>query len=154
MDFRSQSSMRLLLLLCFTLSLRAADEPMGAQLYRKHCATCHESGGARIPPTSALRLLPVGTISKALEFGVMRSQASALGRADRFTLALWLGSSAASSISVDKLPNRCSSTAALSPTAPAWSGWGVGLDNRRFQSGTAAGLTAADIPRLRVGVRF
>ena len=84
----------------------------------------------------------------------MRSQASALGRADRFTLARWLGSSAASTISVDKLPNRCSSTAAPSPTAPAWNAWGVGLDNRRFQTANAAGLSAADIPRLRLKWAF
>jgi len=32
--------------------------------------------------------------AKTLEFGVMRSQASALGRADRFKPARWLGSSA------------------------------------------------------------
>jgi hypothetical protein len=62
MELRPQLSMRLLLLLCFTLSLRAADEPPGAELYRRHCATCHESGGPRIPPTSALRLMPAGTM--------------------------------------------------------------------------------------------
>jgi len=107
-----------------------------------------------MPPTSALRLMPAGTIVKALELGVMRAQAATLGRAERLTLARWLGSNAVSSVSPDKLSNRCASTAPLSLAAPAWSTWGVSLDNGRFQTADAAGLSAADLSRLKLKWAF
>ena len=68
--------MRLLTLLLLLASvLAAADEPAGAQLYKKHCAACHEAGtGARVPTLAALQQKTTGSIMKALESGVMRQQ--------------------------------------------------------------------------------
>ena len=46
-------------------------------------------------------------------------------------------------------------TAELDPAAShSWNGWGVGLDNTRFQSAEAAGLTVDDVPRLRLKWAF
>ena len=38
--------------------------------------------------------------------------------------------------------------------ATGWNGWGAGLSNARFQDARAAGLRAADIPRLKVKWAF
>ena len=139
---------------CLAICVSAADEPPGAVLYNQHCATCHESGGARIPPPSALRSMSVAAIAKALEVGVMRAQASSLSPPERNTLARWLGRNTAAGVPPENLTNRCSSDPKLAPSAPEWSNWGAGLNNSRFQTADAAGLTAADLPRLKLKWAF
>ena len=38
--------------------------------------------------------------------------------------------------------------------APSWNGWGIDLTNARFQNAKAAGLTAADVPKLKLKWAF
>jgi polyvinyl alcohol dehydrogenase (cytochrome) len=140
--------------LVLSLVTHAAENPSGAQLYAKHCAICHNSGAVRVPPAAVLRQIPVSVIGRALQFGVMRAQASAMSSVEQIAVARWLGSKSAVSLSVDKLPNRCATTPALSTAAAAWSSWGVTLDNTRFQTADAAGLTASDVPHLRLKWAF
>src|SRR6185369_10726019 len=54
------------------------------------------------------------------------------------------------------MPNRCKSNPPLEADAkrPAWNGWGADVQNSRFQSASAAGLTAADIPKLKLKWAF
>ena len=54
------------------------------------------------------------------------------------------------------MPNQCTSNPALADPAQGrgWNGWGNGLANTRFQSATAAGLTAAQVPRLKLKWAF
>ena len=56
---------------------------------------------------------------------------------------------------VKELGNACASNPALGnlDASPAWSGWG-GATNARFQSKVAAGLTAADVPKLKLKWAF
>ena len=53
------------------------------------------------------------------------------------------------------LMNQCPSNPTLGNlnASPAWSGWG-GERNTRFQTGSAAGLTAADVPKLKLKWAF
>jgi polyvinyl alcohol dehydrogenase (cytochrome) len=55
-----------------------------------------------------------------------------------------------------KMPNRCTANPPLAQAAkrPAWNGWGVDAQNTRFQSAAAAGLTAADVPKLKLRWAF
>src|SRR5262249_17279525 len=39
-------------------------------------------------------------------------------------------------------------------SAPAWNAWGVNTSNTRFQAAASAGLTAADVPRLKLKWAF
>ncbi len=149
--------MRLLtLLLMLGAVLPAADEPAGAQLYRKHCATCHDAGtSARVPALAALKQKTTGSIMKALETGVMRQQGAALGRAERIAVSAWLGKTEAAAVDAGRLVNRCPAAAPLSASsAGTWSGWGAGPANWRFQTASQAGLTAADVPRLKLKWAF
>ena len=80
----------LTLLLLLASVVIAADDPAGAQLYKKHCAACHDAGagaGARVPTLAALQQKTSGSIMKALETGVMRQQAAALGRPERMAVS-------------------------------------------------------------------
>jgi polyvinyl alcohol dehydrogenase (cytochrome) len=54
------------------------------------------------------------------------------------------------------MPNRCSSNPPIANPAsmPAWNGWGADDGNTRFQSAKAAGLTAAQVPRLKLKWAF
>ena len=150
--------MRLILLLLSALCAFAADEPVGAELYKKHCASCHNSGAsganARVLPTATLREIPASTIMKTLEAGVMHQQAEGLSTVQRFTIARWLGRNVTARVSTDELPNRCSSPSPLAASAPSWDGWGAGLENRRFQTLKTAGIKPSDISRLKLKWAF
>jgi polyvinyl alcohol dehydrogenase (cytochrome) len=56
---------------------------------------------------------------------------------------------------LQELPNACPANAQLPKleSSPAWSGWG-GAGNARFQTKAAAGLSAADIPKLTLKWAF
>ena len=43
---------------------------------------------------------------------------------------------------------HCPAIAPLVKNAPSWNGWGIDLTNSRFQNPKAAGLTAAEVPKL------
>jgi polyvinyl alcohol dehydrogenase (cytochrome) len=54
------------------------------------------------------------------------------------------------------MPNKCAQNPAMTDPAAAagWNGWGNDNSNTRFQPATAARLTAADVPRLKVKWAF
>ena len=54
------------------------------------------------------------------------------------------------------MPNQCAANSKLAdPSAgPAWNGWGVDATNARFQTAKAAGLTAAQVPNLKLKWAF
>src|SRR5262245_42859682 len=68
----------------------AVDDPYAAQLFAERCASCHEAaaaGAARIPTVAQLKAMTPTAILKALDSGIMRSQASALSANDRQAIA-------------------------------------------------------------------
>jgi polyvinyl alcohol dehydrogenase (cytochrome) len=56
---------------------------------------------------------------------------------------------------ISKMTNHCAANPALGElnAPPAWSGWG-GATNARFQTEAAAGLKAADVPKLKLKWAF
>ena len=54
------------------------------------------------------------------------------------------------------MPNQCTANPAMRDPAsgPSWNGWGNGLANTRFQPAAAAGLSAADVPKLKLKWAF
>src|SRR5215469_6465766 len=81
--------------LLMPFAARAAEDPYAAQLFKDHCASCHETGaaspGARIPPVSVLKTMTPTAILRALESGIMRSQAAVLSTNERQAVANFLG---------------------------------------------------------------
>ena len=141
------------LLLVTTAALFAADDPLAEAAYKKHCAQCHDQGGAsRIPTLSALNQLSPAAVNRALEFGVMREQGTKITRAERQSLAAWVGHARSSTV-MSNLTNRCQMTEELSGIA-AWSSWGAGLNNWRYQNANNAGLTSNDVPKLKLKWAF
>jgi polyvinyl alcohol dehydrogenase (cytochrome) len=61
----------------------------------------------------------------------------------------------ATPVPADQLANRCSAGVKPAPrNAPAWTGWGANPANWRFQPAEQAGLSAADVPQLKLKWAF
>ena len=134
----------------------AADDPFGEATFKKHCATCHDQGGAtRIPPRAALEQMTPSAITRALTVGSMREVGATLTLGESRTIATYLGRLNTANVQPDIKVNRCAaSSLSVSSNAPGWTGWGAGLDNSRFQSTVTAGLTVEDVPRLKLKWAF
>jgi len=125
--------------------------PDGADLYAKNCAICHETL-AVIQNHVALKSMPAEYILWALSSGAMRTQGSRLTKDERVAIATYLSGKGVDK-SIDRGAGRCSGT----PGGAAdreWNGWGVDLENSRFQPAGAAGITAEQVPRLKVKWAF
>ncbi len=92
------------------------------------------------------------SILAALETGRMRWEGRWLTKVQRNAVADYLGSPALSA-SV-KMTGACPRDLDPPPNPPVWNGWGVDPHNTRFQSGSAAALTADQIQTLKLKWAF
>jgi polyvinyl alcohol dehydrogenase (cytochrome) len=134
-----------------TNQLRAADRS-GPAIFQTVCSGCHKEGSkVNAPLPAVLRGMPVQTIATALESGKMKTVGGGLSPAERMAVATYLGVPGAESIPQSA---HCSDNPPLVASAPSWNGWGVDGSNSRFQNAQAAGLTAADVPKLKLKWAF
>jgi polyvinyl alcohol dehydrogenase (cytochrome) len=134
----------------------AADDPYAAELFQKHCASCHNSeagAGGRVPQISALKSMTPVAIQKTLESGVMKQQAARLSPDERQRIASFLGTAVTLEKKREEIANLCPAGTAWSQ-GPGWASWGGGLANTRFQSAKDAGLRAEDLSRLKLKWAF
>ena len=128
----------------------------GDAIYRAHCASCHEGQVARAPTRASLEQMTRENIRFALTNGSMQQQGAGLSPAQIDALASYLSkASAAGGASLDA--NLCPSSAAPfdpRPDQPHWNGWGADLAQHRFQPAAMAGLTASDLPKLKLKWAF
>ncbi len=131
----------------------------GAELYQRNCATCHEGGADRAPGRDALRDMTPERVLAAMETGPMVSMANGRTAAERRAIAEFLAGKPFSK-PLDTRPSPQAMCAAdergrFDPAAgPAWNGWGRDTTNTRFQDGEAAGITADEVPRLKLKWAF
>src|SRR6187549_1719856 len=128
-----------------------ARAPDGAELYKRACAQCHDAGVGRAPTREQFRAMLPDRVLSAMETGGMVTMANGRSAAERRAIAEFLtGKTFATALSTTPAP-RAMCTPRNAPFAPgsgpAWSGWGQNTSNTRYQS--AAGLTAADVPKLK-----
>ncbi|HYM22343.1 MAG TPA: PQQ-binding-like beta-propeller repeat protein [Vicinamibacterales bacterium] len=135
----------------------SADKPAdGRTVYEHDCAHCHNGSEPRAPSPEALRGRSPQAILDALTSGPMRYQGLTLSGAERRAVAEFLagrtlrGSVAGASI------GRCMPVRTLGDPAkgPAWTGWSPTVENAHFQPAAQAGLTADQIPNLRLKWAF
>jgi polyvinyl alcohol dehydrogenase (cytochrome) len=127
----------------------------GARVYQEHCAQCHESGAVRIPSQSVLRQHTSAGIRRTLEAGVMKQQSSLLTSEQRQAVALWLGGATPVSVDSSRVANSCKAPVAASgDKRSAWTSWGAGLENRRFQDSEGAGFAGSDVSKLKLKWAF
>ena len=132
----------------------AANEE-GAAVFQKNCAICHKPAAEnRTPPPEALKRLTNQAIVNALETGVMKAQGSTLTAAERRAVADFLVPRETGASVGTAQANACEAGAKPLANLNGWVGWSGSLENSRFQSGKAAGLSAADIPNLKLKWAF
>ncbi|MGH9402825.1 MAG: c-type cytochrome [Terriglobia bacterium] len=68
----------------------AAQAQNGAEIYKAHCASCHDSGVARAPSESALRAINLIQVLGSLQTGVMKTVGDTLTPQERYAVALYL----------------------------------------------------------------
>ena len=124
----------------------------GKTIYQEHCAGCHDAASGRTPPVSALRAMTAPAILDALNNGVMKMQAAPLSAAERQAVAAYLGIAPEKPVGV--AANACPAADSRKPLPGAWSAWGADPANTRFQTAAAAGLTAAQVPELKLKWAF
>src|SRR5262245_10258907 len=151
------STLLLLTLMVTPSVIRAAEDPYAAQLFAQNCASCHEAAaaapGARIPPVSVLKAMTPTAILRALESGIMKTQAAVLSANERQAVANFLGTAVTVERKREEISNPCPVSAGWK-TAAGWSNWGAGLTNMRIQATKEAGLKAEDVPKLTVKWAF
>jgi polyvinyl alcohol dehydrogenase (cytochrome) len=153
-----------------------AQQPVpGEAEFKKVCAVCHvsvvEVAGAtgpapgtdpnapRAAPREMMRMLTAETVLAALTSGKMQAQGSLLSEPERravseFASGRKLG--AAAKAAQQAKANLCANPQPMAQPdkGATWNGWGNGERNARFQPKKAGGLTAADLPRLKLKWAF
>lgn len=142
---------------------------MAAQaLFNRNCANCHQNvmasadQGSREksgPSTETLGQMTPEAIYAALTTGVMVQQAQNLTNDDKRMIAEFFGGrplGSADAGDAKNMTNHCAANSAMGdPSAGvSWNGWGNDLSNTRFQPAKSAGLTADQVPRLRLKWAF
>ena len=139
-----------LLIFVFT-SLALAQE--GTRVYIAHCQQCHDQNSdAHAPLKEALANRPWEQIVKALETGAMRAQGAQLSPEERRAVARYLGK--AGTPVVTPMTGQCAAGAQPVSGGSSWNGWSPDERNMRFQSAKAAGVTADQVPSLKLKWAF
>ena len=134
-----------------------ASEPdmrAGKTLFDANCAACHDGGEPRAPHRQFLKMMAPDAIVRALTDGIMRQQGSALKVDERRQLAAYLTGADLAKWRPAPPPLVCKGDAARFDLTrpPPQVGWGY--DTRRFTPAAAAGLSATDVPRLKLKWAF
>ena len=153
----------------------AAQKPDGEAVFRRICAACHlglvQMGGAagvnpyggvglgHALPRELLHSYPPEAIVNALTNGKMQAQGASLTPAERRAVAEFasgraLGAKPLDPAIEDGKPCANPSSGFDPEQGPRWNGWGNGVANTRFQPRDLGGLSAADLPQLKVAWAF
>jgi polyvinyl alcohol dehydrogenase (cytochrome) len=100
-----------------------------------------------------LKTMAPENIVSALTTGLMRSQGENLTPADRAAVAEFLTGKRLGA-SPPTGSNACAKPPSKDLSGPQWNGWGVDLDNSRFQPADAARITAEQVPKLKLKWAF
>jgi polyvinyl alcohol dehydrogenase (cytochrome) len=149
--------------LCFTFltfSSAAVFAQDGAVLFKNYCASCHQDAAkSPTPSLNILRQMSPELILQALEKGAMKAQAAERSRAQRRALAEYVSGNQFGSEPLNPIAKSAFCESAVGPiphalSGPAWNGWGATITNTRFQPANGAGITADDVPRLKLKWAF
>jgi polyvinyl alcohol dehydrogenase (cytochrome) len=125
----------------------------GEAVYATACANCHNGSVPKAPHKMFLQMMAADAIHASLEQGIMREQAKSLSAGQRLAVAEYLGGPQAAS---GPLAPSCGKDRAYfdARRAPAASGWGLSEGNGRYLPAATAGLTAAELPQLKLKWAF
>ncbi len=150
-------------------SAPVSAETDGAAVFQAKCQSCHMPPVGRAPSRADLSRRPAADIYTALTKGIMAPMAEGLSPDQIRAVSRWLGmperaelgdgKAAAPPMRRPPLPvvptsaePRCTAPGHIRPAAGDWAEQGADARSRRYQP--APGLTAADLPRLKLKWAF
>jgi polyvinyl alcohol dehydrogenase (cytochrome) len=156
--------------LTFALATAQAQNPRPVQssgtesgfaVFQTRCMGCHGNPAMkdRAPDPATLRQLSPEKIYEALTTGQMKVQGSTLTEDQRRMVAVFMSGTtfgAAQQGDAKDMPNHCEANPPMSdPSAgPEWSGWSASVTNTRYQTEKGAGITAEQVPQLKLKWAF
>src|SRR5262245_59213222 len=133
-------------------------EANGEKVYEQRCAACHSGNVPRAPQLNVLKQKDPEDILDALLTGVMKFLGMGMPDAERRAVAEFI---TGKQLGEDQLKATTSNMCPQAPgeftvadSAPHWNGWGAGPANTRFQPAERAGLTAQQVPNLKLKWAF
>jgi polyvinyl alcohol dehydrogenase (cytochrome) len=132
----------------------AQQRPDGAAVFKQNCANCHGENQTTAPTPTVLRQMTPEAILNALTLGRMQIQAISLSEAEQRAVSEFLAGKPFGPPAPIVVVNKCTSTPAMRAPASTgeWNGWGGSVANTRYQKN--GGLTAADLPKLKLKWAF
>jgi polyvinyl alcohol dehydrogenase (cytochrome) len=135
-------------------SAPALAQQDGGALYAAHCARCHDGDAqARVPGRGAMQAMSFDHVLATLSSGSMAAMTKDRSEAERRAIASFVTGKVSTGGAAAEADGRCVQQTSGFPQAldgPHWNGWGVDAANSRFQPTDMAGLTAEQVPRLRL----
>ena len=128
----------------------------GDRIYKGFCSACHDAGVERAPNRESLKAMSPERVFAAMESGAMVPMAGRLSAAERRALAEFLTGKTLGQKTPppQALCNVASGNLTDWAAGPPWASWGSTLENTRFQDTVAGGITAAEVPRLKLKWAF
>jgi polyvinyl alcohol dehydrogenase (cytochrome) len=130
----------------------------GPTIYKRNCSQCHEEGVNRAPRRDAFLSMTPERVLAAIETGTMVSMATNRTATERRALAEFLtGKRFGTPLNTNPPASamcRVGGSTFDAASGPTWNAWGSNTNNTRFQAAPAAGLTTADVPRLKLKWAF
>jgi polyvinyl alcohol dehydrogenase (cytochrome) len=140
----------------------AAQLPEDEALFTAQCALCHQENAApkgspdeKAPTRAQLRLFTAEAVLSALTDGKMQQQGALLREPQRRLVAEFAAGKRISAVQQQaQIINRCTDNTPMGNPAngASWNGHGNGLEATRFAKN--GGITAADLPRLKLKWAF
>jgi polyvinyl alcohol dehydrogenase (cytochrome) len=136
----------------------SGQSPTASRLFEKNCTTCHRDTLEQGAPTQAALRRGTPEATYAALAKAPHSQIQNLTDDEKRQIAGYLGDrkvGVAEIADAKAMPNHCSGNPPFNPlTGPSWNGWGVDSTNARFQPAKAAGLSAEQVPGLKLKWAF
>jgi polyvinyl alcohol dehydrogenase (cytochrome) len=133
----------------------------GQTLFSQNCASCHAGPNhvERAPDLKTLMEFTPESVLAAMTTGVMVEPALGLSDNETRAIAEYLGGrplDAKHSGAAESMTNRCPTNPPVAdPSAgPSWNGWSAERGNTRFTATKNGGMTAADVPNLKLKWAF
>ncbi|MEO0063322.1 MAG: hypothetical protein RLZZ08_1882 [Pseudomonadota bacterium] len=130
----------------------AATTALGGAAYGKVCSTCHDGGVNRAPPVTVLATLPPEAIYRALTGGRMMEQGKSLSDAEKTAVSEFLTGRKMGEQAASASPPMCAAKANWFNPAktPPLSGWGLDSRNSHTIPASVAGITPANVGKLKL----
>lgn len=145
------------LLVACVSSAQAAQSLNAEEVFKQHCTVCHAASPAmpNVPTMEALRQMTAEAILNSLVNGKMQPQGALMSDAERRLVAEYAAGKPLAAV-VASVDNSCKNPQPMRPLAdtPSWAGWGKTAANTRYTPQAEGGLTAADLPRLKLKWAF